>query len=316
MTDLVTFGETMLRFAPIEDRLETATELSFRTAGAESNVAIAAERLGADTTWVSKVPDSPLGRRVVSDVQRHGVGTGIVWATDARQGTYYIDSGGRPRGTNVIYDRDGTAVQTATTDEIAPHIDFDGTDYCYISGITPALSSTLRTTTRDVFETAQETSMRTVFDLNYRSKLWTPAQARETYRDLLDLVDIAVVARRDAATVLDESGAADAVGSRIAETHDCETVIVTRGAEGATAVHDGATYEQTAFEADTTDPIGTGDAFVGGFLARRLDGGDISTALEYAAATAAVTRTVNGDHAVTTPAEVDGVIDGGSRIDR
>jgi 3-oxoacyl-[acyl-carrier-protein] synthase III len=48
MSDLVTFGETMLRLSPPgHERLETTDELEVRAAGAESNVAIAAERLGA-----------------------------------------------------------------------------------------------------------------------------------------------------------------------------------------------------------------------------------------------------------------------------
>jgi len=49
---LVTFGETMLRLNPLSgERLETATSLEFRTAGAESNVAIAAARLGAPADY-------------------------------------------------------------------------------------------------------------------------------------------------------------------------------------------------------------------------------------------------------------------------
>lgn len=45
--ELVTFGETMLRLSrPTGTRIETATELEFRSAGAESNVATAAANLG------------------------------------------------------------------------------------------------------------------------------------------------------------------------------------------------------------------------------------------------------------------------------
>ncbi|KOX93310.1 hypothetical protein AMR74_16365 [Halorubrum tropicale] len=71
---LVTFGETMLRLNPPSgEHLETATSLEFRTAGAESSVAIAVARLGAPAVWLSKLLNSPLGRRVTNEVRHHGV---------------------------------------------------------------------------------------------------------------------------------------------------------------------------------------------------------------------------------------------------
>src|SRR6056297_1664917 len=95
--DLVTFGETMLRLnPPAGNRLETATTLEFRTAGADSNVAIAAARLDTSSAWLSKLPDSPLGRRVTNEIREHGVEPRIVWDNDARQGAYYIERGAAP----------------------------------------------------------------------------------------------------------------------------------------------------------------------------------------------------------------------------
>jgi len=69
-------------------------------------------------------------------------------------------------------------------------------------------------------------------------------------------------------------------------------------------------YEQGVFEADTYDAIGTGDAFVAGYLAKRIDGGGVADSLEWAAAAAALKRTVDGDLAVITPGDVESVVDG------
>jgi len=117
----VTFGETMLQLSPPNDeRLETAREFEVRAAGAESNAAIAAERLGAVTTWMSKLPDTALGHRVDNGLRQYGINTDVVWTDDddLRQGTYYLESGGRPRGTNVVYDREDAAVTTAIPEEL------------------------------------------------------------------------------------------------------------------------------------------------------------------------------------------------------
>jgi len=308
MTDLVTFGETMLRLAPPRgERLERARTFDVAIGGAESNVAVAAARLGADAVWLSKLPRSPLGRRVVSELRGHGVRTGIAWSEEGRLGTYYLDAGGDPRGTEVIYDRSGSAVASATPDEL-PLGAVRNADAFYVSGITPALSSTLSESTRALLDLARESGTRTVFDLNYRSKLWSPGEARECYESLFDAVDVFVGPERDVDGVLGREGDPVEQAHGLATDHGFDTVLVTQGERGALALHDGEVYEQDAYEADTHDRIGTGDAFVGGFLARRLRGGTVPESLDYGTAAAALKRTIAGDVAVVTPEEVEAVI--------
>lgn len=308
--DLATFGETMLRLSPPSgERLETVNSLQLRTAGAESNVAIAATRLGVSSVWFSKLPDTPLGRRVTNEVRQHGVEPRIEWDEEARQGSYYIEQGVPPRPTTVIYDRADAAITTALPTAQFQSAVRDARIF-YTSGITPALSETLYETTIDLLKTAQQAETTTAFDLNYRSKLWSAADARETYESLFEAVDILVAAERDIHNVLQRQGSPDQLAAGLAADFGFETVIVTCGANGALAVHDGATYEQPAFETETVDPIGTGDAFIGGYLARQIAGDSVSEALLYAAATAALKRTIKGDLAVITPEEVEQVLDG------
>lgn len=313
MGGITTFGETMVRLSPDPgERIETTDALDFRTAGAESNVAIAAARLGTDATWISKLPDSPLGRRVAGDVRRHGVDPAVAWSDDGRQGTYYIERGSEPRGTNVIYDRAGAAVTSMTPSEV-PTDAVRSADVFFTTGITPALSETLRGTTADLLETATTTA----FDLNYRGKLWPPERARETLETLLPNVDLLFVPERDARTVLGAEGSAEAIGADLRDRFECELVVVTRGSDGALASTDGGAVEQDAFPAETVDPIGTGDAFVGTFLSRYVRDASVATALEWGAAAASLKRTVEGDHAVITEAEVaDVVAAAGTGIDR
>ncbi|MEF8853541.1 MAG: bifunctional 2-dehydro-3-deoxygluconokinase/2-dehydro-3-deoxygalactonokinase [Haloarculaceae archaeon] len=308
MTDLVTFGESMLRLSPPDhDRLERIDQLDVHVAGAESNVAVAANRLGLDATWLSKLPDSPLGRRVTGELGSHGVDTGIVWDDDARMGTYYVEFGGAPRGTNVIYDRADSAVTTASTAELETDTVADA-DLFHTTGITPALSERLRSTTADLLDIATEHGTTTVFDVNYRSKLWSPAEARGTLEGLIPGVDVLFVAERDARDVLDREGDAEAMARDLDGEFGLDVVVVTRGERGSVALADDDTYEQGVFEADDYDTVGTGDAFVGGFLARYHEGGTVPDALEFGAATASIKRTVPGDIALLTPAEVESVV--------
>ncbi len=309
MADLVTFGETMLRYSsPPGERLELTDRLDVHVGGAESNVAVAAAELGREAVWLSKLPDNPVARRITRSLTLHGVEPDVAWTDEGRVGTYYLEPGGEPRGTNVVYDRAGAAVTTATTADL-PLSRVRDAEMFYTSGITPALSETLVGTTTDLLEAAREAGTETVFDLNYRSKLWSPAEAGETIRELLPLVDSFVVAERDAAEVLGREGDPEGVAAALAEDHGMETVVLTLGDAGSLAWHDGETHRQPAYAAETRDPVGTGDAFVGGFLAHRLDGGSIPEALDYGSATAALKRTFDGDAATVTPAEVERVIE-------
>jgi 2-dehydro-3-deoxygluconokinase len=313
VTDFVTFGETMLRLSPPGDRrLEDARELDVTAAGAESNVAVAAQRLGADSLWLSKLPDTPTGKRVVNELHWHGIDTDVVWTDDeeARQGLYYLEQAGEPRGHDVIYDRSNSAITTASTEELATDQLQDARAF-HVSGITPALSNRLAETTANLMSMAGKSGTKVSFDVNYRSKLWGRDRARAMLTKLFPAVDVLVTAVRDARTVLDAGSDAQSIAHHLASKWEFDTVIVTRGEHGAIALHDGVLHEQDIYEAETVDPIGSGDAFIGAYIARRIAGDEVPTALEQAAATSALKRTIPGDVASVSLEEVREVVEQG-----
>jgi len=312
MADLVTFGETMLRFSPPdEERLETADQYDVHVAGAESNVAVATQRLGLDTVWLSKLPDSPIGRKVAGEIRNHGISVDVVWdeSPDSRQGTYYLEQGQPPRGSEVIYDRAHASVTTATPEELSTDV-FENASCFHTTGITPALSETLERTTAELLGLAQEADVTTSFDINFRSNLWDPAKAKNVLTDLFPDIDILVVARRDAREVLEVDDDAESVARALHEEYGFEVTLVTRGADGALAYADGDVFEQPIYEAPNAYPVGTGDSFVGGFLSQYLRDGSVPDALQWGAAAAALKRSVPGDIAVISPDEVREVISG------
>ena len=310
MAEIVTFGETMCRLSPPRgERLERTDELRLRVGGAESNVAVAAARLGCDAAWLSKLPSSPLGRRVVADLRSHGVDPAVAWdeSPAARLGTYYLEHGGTPRGSDVTYDRARASITTATPAELPVGV-LEGADVFYTSGITPALSDTLAETTETLLDAATQTGATTAFDLNYRSKLWSATAAGAAYESLFPHIGVLIAAERDVANCLDREGDPVEVANGLVQDFGFETVVLTRGEHGSVAVRDGEVFEQEAYPAETFDPVGSGDAFVGGYLARRSQGGDVPAALAYGAAAASLKRTIDGDAAVVTPEEVEAIL--------
>jgi 2-dehydro-3-deoxygluconokinase len=317
MTDLVTFGETVLRLSsPPEERLATADAFDVHVGGTESNVAVTAAQIGAETVWLSKLPDSQLGRRIAREIRGCGVRTGVAWADadEYRLGTCYLERGGAPRGTDVSYDRSDTAVATTTPAEL-PMDAVRSASACYVSGVTPGLSTQLRETTATLLETARDAGTTTVFDPNYLDQLWSPERARETYEALLPLVDVLVVSEDDAVEVLDTVDQPIKLVNGLQAEYGCGTVVLTRGERGAVGLHDGEVHEQDAFATETVDPRGSRDAFVGGYLTARLRNESLPDALSVGAAAAALARTIEGDQLVTTREEVETLVARGADTD-
>ncbi len=105
--DVITLGETMLRFTPPQlKRLEQTTGFDIEVGGTESNTAVGLARLGLNVAWLSRLTDNPLGRIIEQAIAKNGVDTShIIWTDQDRVGLYFLEEGRIPRGSRVIYDR-------------------------------------------------------------------------------------------------------------------------------------------------------------------------------------------------------------------
>lgn len=301
----------MLRLSPPRgDRLETADSFDVSVGGAESNVAVGAARLGADAVWLSKLPNSPHGNRIVGELRSYGVRTGVAWTDPAatRVGVSYLEHGGDPRGPTVRDDRADAAFTTVHPGELPTDV-FESASAFHTTGITPALSATAAETTAALLSAAGDADVTRSFDLRYQASLWDPDEARAAYETLFSDVDRLFLPRRDAIDVLGFEGSAVEIAHGLETEFEFETVVISQNDDSALAIHDDSVYEQDAYTADTLDATGATDAFVAGYLTKRLEDSSVPEALQWATATAALKRTIDGDHAVVTPSEVERVID-------
>ncbi|MFC6992534.1 sugar kinase [Haladaptatus sp. GCM10025707] len=308
MADLVTFGEALLRLKPeANDRLETASGFTACVTGPECNVAIAAQRLGTNTSWLSKLPDTPIGHHVARSIRQHGIDTEIVWTDEGRQGVVYVEQATAPRKATRTPDRMGISIGTLTPDEL-PQEYVENAACFFVSGVTPGISDTLAETTARLLRQAKDAEVKTVFSLDYQQDCWTPEEARETLTEYFSAVDIFIGRERDARTVFDLEGQPAALAHRIATEYDLETVVLSRGEQGAIALDGTTIHEQKPIHTETVDPEGTYDAFCGAFVARHLAGNSFDDAIRYGVATAALARTIPGAAATISLPEVERVL--------
>ena len=71
-------------------------------------------------------------------------------------------------------------------------------------------------------------------------------------------------------------------------------IIVTMGGDGAMVNENGIVYRHTGFAVPVADTIGSGDAFLAGFLSEMLQGSNVLNALTFACAMGAFIATHRG----------------------
>ena len=306
---LVTLGETALRLSPPgTDRLERADRLDVQASGPESNAGVVARRLGEPVTWISRLPDSPLGRRVAAELRGYDLDIEVSWG-EGRQGLTFYERGGEPREDDRVDDRTGTAAASLSMADL-PIGPVERADIAYVTGATPALSTDLAGSTARFLKTANDAGATTAFSLEYRPWLWPdPDAARDTLTEFFPAVDTFVARERDVATVLGRSGSPAELTHGLAAEWGFEYVLLVR--ERTCAVyHDATVHEYPNPSVDAVDTTGREAAFAGAFLAAHRAGGEPTEALKTAIAARALAATLPGSVPTVTRAEVERVADG------
>ena len=137
---IVCFGEIMMRLNPESYlRFVQADKFECSYAGGEANVAVSLANYGMDASYVTKLPDNPLGAAARNEVRRFGVDTkDIVWG-GPRLGIYFVEKGASQRASKVVYDRAGSSIATASRKDFDWAKIFKGAKWFHFTGITPAL---------------------------------------------------------------------------------------------------------------------------------------------------------------------------------
>lgn len=318
MSDVVLFGEAMLRLSPPgRQRLEQAQSLELWPAGAELNTAVGLARLGTSARWVSRLPATALGQRIASEARAAGVDTSeIRWTPEGRVGIFFVEIGEPPRSASVIYDRKESTCATLAPDDFDwPRI-LSGARAFHVTGITAALSSACDRATAAALHAARAAGCHTSYDLNHRNLLTTPARARELVESYSGVVDTILGSIDDAATIFELEGEAVDVAAELRALLEVDRVVISSRSERAdglqvrtSAAVGGETHVAVSPEFRTVDPLGAGDAFCAGFL-HGLLAGDQQRALELGGAMAALKQSIPGDWAIVTPAEVEDLLAG------
>ena len=302
-SSIVTIGETMaLLGTPDHCLLRPGSVPSLTIGGAESNVAIAATRLGVPTTWIGRVGDDDLGSLVMRELRGQGVHVLAHRDPEAPTGLM-VKEHRRGKPIHVRYYRKHSAGSQLRPDDLDQDA-LRAADIVHLTGITAALGDTARAALRHAIAVARGGAATISFDVNYRATLWPPAVAAPVLRELAGAADI-VFDGPDEATFL-RTGALEIAENEVRgraamllAQQVCDLgpriAVIKLGSLGALALVDGMMYQHPIVAIDPVDPVGAGDAFVGAFLAEYANKAPIKTCLSSGARMGALVCAVPGD---------------------
>ena len=336
---IVTFGELLLRFSkPDHLRLTQGDMFTSKYGGSEANVAVSLATQGERVTYITRLPDTPVGHAGAMNLAQLGVDTSQVLYGGQRIGTYYFEPAAGMRPPKVIYDRSGSAYYDLRPGMIPWRQILRDCDYFHVSGITAAISQQAAEATFEALDIADELGVTVCFDINYRKNLWqyAGAEPRETLSRMLSRCDMmfgdAIEFEWLSQHAQPPFTATDShfqmqmqeYGQWFQELH-ARYPRVKQWMMGMRNIVNSNHHTLTAllFADDTllqapiidipdvVDPVGVGDAFMGGWLhAISLFPADRQQQLDYSLAAAALKNTIPGDFNLSTESEILAVMRG------
>ena len=328
MDKYITFGEIMLRLKPPQqERFFQSPILEATFGGGEANVAVGLARLGLDVSYVSVIPDNPVGEACIRELNKQGIDTSLVVRKGERLGVYFLENGANQRPSVVVYDRSHSAIAEASKQDINWNEVFEGASWLHISGITPAISGSAAEISIEAVKKAKEKSVSVSCDLNYRKKLWKYGKsAPEVMSEIVKYTDIAIGNEEDCQKSLGikvdvdvESGKLQVdkykeLTNKVLEIYPNLQKVAITLRESHSANYNGWSavlnnrkdfHVSKKYEIhNIIDRVGGGDAFAAGLIYGLNRLSDDKEALEFAVAASCLAHSISGDLPLISVEEV------------
>jgi len=332
---VITFGEIMLRLkSPGFERFLQSPVFEATFGGGEANVAVSLACLGINSSYVTAIPDNPIGQACIGELNKYGVDTSLIIKTNKRLGIYYLEQGACQRSSVVIYDREHSAISETQAEQYDWEKIFKDATWFHISGITPAISANAANVSIAAVSFAKKKGVQVSCDLNYRGKLWKYGKkAPEVMGEIMKYVDIAIGNEEDCQKSLgietkistDNAGFSEDAYKEITEKvlskyPDLKKIAITLRQSNSADINGWSAVINNRKEylssihydiSDIVDRVGSGDAFAAGLIYGFNKYGSDKEALDFAVAASCLKHTVPGDLPLVTEAEVLGLLKSG-----
>lgn len=293
---VVTLGELLGSFKSLEvGTLRVADRFELEAAGAEGNVAVGLARLGSQVKFIGRIGDDDVGRALERALRGEGVDLKLIVDKSSPTGLL-VSSTPRLQASRVSYARAQSAGSNLRADDFNEE-DFLEARILHISGITLALSDSSRMAVAEAVAIAEKLGILISFDVNYRSKLWSRAEAAHAMAPILERSHLVFAGIEEAQLLVGDE--LEREPQKLADgIHDRgpSSVVITDGARGAWHSEIGGEFVfMPARQASLLESSGSGDAFVAGYLSSQLKGLTVLESLKVASICGARACEARGD---------------------
>lgn len=264
--------------------------------GAPMNVAYHLNKLGLPPSLITRIGDDDYGRRLMNMLNTNQLNTDFV-QVDPQHETGLVHA--RVGANNeVSYD----IVYPSAWDFIEWKEDHErlATQASYV--VFGSLA-TRNQVSRDTLYQLLEAAPKKVLDINLRAPHYNQASVEALLHkaDLLKLneSELDIIAAWYGATTERERQI-----QLLQDRFHIETVIVTMGGEGAMVANGGRFLYNSGYKIQVADTIGSGDAFLAGFLYQLYNKASLQEALDYASGLGALIATYHGACPDYDPAQI------------
>jgi len=317
---VVTFGELLLRLdTPGHERFVQAESFVARYTGGEANVAAELAQWGVSSFAVSKVPDHEIGQACVNYLHRFNIDTDWVLRGPGRLGILYVETGASQRPSKVIYDRDHSCFRGLRRGELDWDAILRGKDWFHFTGTAPALGPNVLAVLKDALSAAKRRGVAVSFDCNFRSTLWSRAEAARVLKSLMPFVEVFIGTHHDARALFGIEAEPAESAALLRRRFGFRAVAYTlrEGASASVNRFGGLLCDAKGcdvsrrYEMQMVDRIGGGDAFSGGLIYGLLQRWSRRRTIEFAAAAGCLKHSIPGDFNLASVAEVQQLVTSG-----
>lgn len=266
MGKIVALGEVVSDIYRNEGESQVEMPFTARPGGAPANVAVAAARLGHEAAFVGGVGDDLFGNFILRALEAEGVDTSAVRSCEppTRTSLAFVEIGEGGERSFTFYRSDPAADELLSPEDVSREV-LSGASFVNFGSI-PLLKDPARSAVHAAASLARELGVPVAFDVNLREHLWPGLEeAREAVDPLLDLSTIVKLGDDELEPLLG-TGSVEEAAEGLLE-RGVSLVLISLGERGAFYAADEFNGSVPAFEVESVDTTGAGDAFLAAALA-------------------------------------------------
>ena len=273
MASVVLIGEPMGLFRAQEyGAVKDVSHFTRSVAGAELNVGIGLSRLDHKVKYVTKLGVDPIGRHILDYLNNEDMDTSSILFSDNHETGLMMKNKVSDGDPDTAYYRRHSAFTTLSVEEIK-NLDISSIKLLHITGIPPAVSSSVREAIFYLMKKAKESKTFITFDPNIRPSIWESKDTMiSVLNELASYADVVLPGIAEGEILMGSGDIEDIAQFYL--NQGSQVVITKSGAHGAFVTEKGKkTVNVKGFKVDkVVDTVGAGDGFAVGVIHACLNG--------------------------------------------